>query len=74
MQNDCLKIFQYVFICFVMYMFSEEVYSPEELLAMIFNASRQFAQDYAGTYTCQSVHVCIYCARTYVHVYINRCT
>ena len=38
-------------------MFSEEVYSPEELLAMIFNASRQFAQDYAGTYTCQSVHV-----------------
>ena len=35
------------------YTHSEEVYSPEELLAMIFNCSRQFAQDYAGKY----VHV-----------------
>ena len=30
------------------YVPSEELYSPEELLAMIFNSSRQIAQDYAG--------------------------
>ena len=30
------------------YVPSEELYSPEELLAMIFNSSRQVAQDYAG--------------------------
>lgn len=34
-----------------MYAHSEELYSPEELLAMMFNSSRQIAQDYAGTYT-----------------------
>ena len=33
-----------------MFKYSEEVFSPEELLAMIFNSSRQAAQDYAGTY------------------------
>ena len=33
-----------------MFKYSEEVFSPEELLAMIFNSSQQAAQDYAGTY------------------------
>ena len=31
--------------------YSEEVYSLEELLGMIFNSSRQIAEDYAGNIT-----------------------
>ena len=37
-------------ITILIFKYSEEVFSPEELLAMIFNSSRQAAQDYAGTY------------------------
>ena len=44
--NVCINILYN----YSMYVYSEEVYSPEELLAMIFNTSRQVAQDYAGTY------------------------
>ena len=39
-------------VMYVLFMsYSEEVYSPEELLGMIFNSSRQFAEDYAGNIT-----------------------
>lgn len=45
------------------------MYSPEELLAMIFNASRQFAQDYAGTYTSICINLYILHIHAYMHVY-----
>ena len=40
----------FIIITILMFKYSEEVFSPEELLAMIFNSSRQAAQDYAGTF------------------------
>ena len=42
---------------------SEEVYSPEELLGMIFNSSRQIAEDYAGnsTHHCTNYLMTVLC-------------
>lgn len=58
---------------FVIYVFREEVYSPEELLAMIFNASRQFAQDYAGTYMSVYINLYIlYCTHTYIRACVHK--
>ena len=51
------------------YVCSEEVYSPEELLAMIFNSSRQVAEDYAGTIFVISVlsRICMYIHNVLMH-------
>ena len=50
---------------------SEEVYSPEELLAMIFNSSRQVAEDYAGTFVMLYL-LCIRSLLVYCVVHVCR--
>ena len=70
----CTYVCTYVMCCATIqctYVHSEEVYSPEELLAMIFNTSRQVAQDYAGMYILRVfTYISLYVIRIYMYVCI----